>query len=113
MSASDETPTTPVPARPAPFVLVVKAPITRADIPGLCTRLCGVLDASDAARVVCDVVEFTHPDVVTIDALGRLQLAVCRRGKSIELRNASAELRGLLAMVGLADVFIFATDDHA
>ena len=112
VSASDETPTTHVPARPPPLVLVVKAPITRADIPGLCSRLRGLLDASDATRVVCDVVEFTRPDAVTIDALGRLQLAVRRRGKSIELHNASAELCGLLTLVGLDGVFIFATDDH-
>ena len=54
------------------------------------------------------MVEFVHPDAVTIDALGRLQLAVRRRGKSIELRNASVELRGLLTLVGLDEVFLFA-----
>ena len=90
-----------------PLVVVVTAPITRADIPGLCSRLRGLLDASDATRVVCDVSEFTEPDAVTIDALGRLQLAVRRRGKSIALRNASDDLQGLLALVGLADVFVF------
>jgi anti-anti-sigma regulatory factor len=89
------------------LVLVVTAPITRADIPGLCARLRGLLDASDAERVLCDMTEFATPDAVAIDALGRLQLAVRRRGKSIELTNASPELRALLALVGLEDVFVY------
>jgi anti-anti-sigma regulatory factor len=95
---------------PAALVLVVTAPIAPADIPGLCLRLRGLLDRSDAERVVCDVTEFAHPDAVVIDALGRLQLAVRRRGRSIELRNASDELRGLLLLAGLGDVFVFAAD---
>ena len=106
----------PAPARPsgpASDVLVVSvaAPILRTDIKGLCTRLCGLLDASDAARVVCDVAAFADPDAVTIDALAQFQLAVRRRGKSIELRNASARLRDLLALMGLSDVFLFAPDE--
>jgi anti-anti-sigma regulatory factor len=92
------------------LILVVTAPITRADIPGLCARLRGLLDASDSVRVVCDMTEFSHPDAVAIDALGRLQLAVRRRAKSIELRNASPELRELLGLVGLVDVFVFADE---
>lgn len=115
MPASDEPPPTPAPARspaPAPgsLILVVTAPITRSDIPGLCARLRGLLDAGDEPRVVCDVAAFAEPDAVTIDALARLQLAVRRRGKSIELRNASAGLRALLALVGLSDVFSFVSD---
>jgi hypothetical protein len=54
--------------------------------------------------------EFSYPDAVAIDAIGRLQLAVRRRGKSIELRNASPELRELLGLVGLADVFLYADE---
>ena len=44
------------------------------------------------------------PDLAVVDALARLQLAARRLGYSIGLRNASAELRGLLDLVGLADV---------
>ena len=115
MSASDEPRTTGADARPpapaaTPLVLVVTAPIVPADISGLCARVRGLLDASDAERVVCDVAAFVHPDAVTIDALGRLQLAVRRRGKSIELRNACAALRGLLTLVGLGEVFVFGVD---
>ena len=114
MPASDES---PMPARarsPGPgsnaLIVVVEAPILRTDIKGLCARLCGLLDGSDAPRVVCDVAGFADPDAVTIDALAQFQLAVRRRGKSIELRNASAALRGLLSLMGLSDVFVFASD---
>jgi ABC-type transporter Mla MlaB component len=92
------------------LVVFVEAPILRSDIKGLCTRLCGLLDGSAAARVVCDVDAFSDPDAVTIDALAQFQLAVRRRGKSIELRNASERLRGLLALMGLSEVFVFASD---
>ncbi len=91
----------------AALALVVTAPIARSDIPGLCARVRGLLDASDAERVVCDMAAFSHPDAVAIDALGKLALAVRRRGKTIELLRASAELRDLLNLVGLADVFGF------
>ena len=43
-------------------------------------------------------------DAVTVDALARLQLAAQRRGCRVRLRNASAELRELVAFMGLADV---------
>lgn len=88
------------------LVLVVTAPIARTDIPGLCARLRGLLDASDAPRVLCDMTEFSCPDAVAIDALGKLQLAVRTRGKTIELQHASARLRELLVLVGLEDVFV-------
>ncbi|MGZ4801367.1 MAG: STAS domain-containing protein [Acidimicrobiia bacterium] len=90
------------------MVLVVDAPITRADIPGLCARVCRLLEGSDAELVVCDVSAFPHPDAVVIDTLARLQLASARRGKSLELRRASADLRALLELMGLGDVVSFA-----
>ena len=89
------------------MVLVVTAPIVRADVPGLCSRLRGLLDTSDATRVVCDMADFSNPDAVAIEALARLQLAVRRRGKTIELENVSVELRDLLTFAGLADVFVY------
>jgi ABC-type transporter Mla MlaB component len=41
---------------------------------------------------------------VTVDALARLQLAARRAGCQVRLRRASAELRSLVALMGLADV---------
>ena len=45
-----------------------------------------------------------EPDAVTVDALARLQLAAGRLGCTVRLRNASAALRDLVALMGLRDV---------
>ncbi len=81
----------------------VRGPIARADLPGLCDRVCALLQETGAAVVLCDV-RGVEPDAVTVDALGRLQLAARRRGCKIRLRAASSELLELLAFMGLQDV---------
>jgi ABC-type transporter Mla MlaB component len=43
-------------------------------------------------------------DAVAVDALARLQLAARRHGCELRLRNASPELRELIAFMGLRDV---------
>ena len=45
-----------------------------------------------------------HPDLGAVDALAKLQLVVRRTGHRIELLHAGPELRGLIVLVGLADV---------
>lgn len=81
----------------------IQGPITRADLPGLCERVCALLSQSHAVVAVCDVAG-VEPDAVTVDALARLQLAAGRRGCQVRLRNASRELLDLLAFMGLRDV---------
>ncbi len=81
----------------------VDGPIARADLSGLCRRVCALLAASDADVALCDV-STVDPDAVTVDALARLQLAARRYGCQVRLRNASAELLELVAFMGLADV---------
>jgi hypothetical protein len=54
--------------------------------------------------LVVDVGEIGAPDVRTIDALARLQLAVRRLGRELRLRRVSSDLLGLLVLAGLADV---------
>jgi STAS domain len=44
------------------------------------------------------------PDVLTIDALSRLQLSARRHGRRLRLRNASDELQNLIDLVGLGEV---------
>jgi ABC-type transporter Mla MlaB component len=91
---------------PAPQVLcfAVRGPIARADLPGLCDRVCRLLTRSgDEPVAFCDV-DDVGVDAVTVDALARLQLAARRRGCRIRLRGASAELRALVAFMGLTDV---------
>jgi ABC-type transporter Mla MlaB component len=75
-------------------------PIARADLPGLCRRVCGLLEGSDAAVAFCDV-DGVGDDAVVVDALARLQLAARRHGCQVRLRHASGELRDLLAFMGL------------
>jgi hypothetical protein len=55
------------------------------------------------ARVICDVGGVVSPDLTTLDALARLQLAAGRLGRKILLRNPCEELRDLLALTGLSD----------
>jgi len=49
-------------------------------------------------------VDARKPDLALVDSLARLQLDARRRGGRLRLRNATDELRGLLELVGLADV---------
>ncbi len=81
----------------------IRGPITRADLPGLCDRVCGLLEASGADLVLCDV-HGVEPDAVTVDALARLQLAARRHGCRVRLCSTSIALRDLVAFMGLTDV---------
>jgi anti-anti-sigma regulatory factor len=59
----------------------------------------------DGARgVVAGLLDARKPDLALVDALLRLQLAASRRGAALRLVDVSEELRGLLELVGLADV---------
>jgi hypothetical protein len=60
--------------------------------------------AAPAPRCITLDVSALPPDVVTIDALARLELAARRGGLRFRLRDASDQLRDLIAFVGLADV---------
>jgi hypothetical protein len=80
------------------------APTASADLPALCDRLRTALVDGDAEVVVCDVGGLTVADAATIEGLARLQLTARRLGREIRLRNASDELHGLLALVGLCGV---------
>ena len=81
----------------------VRGPIAREDLPGLCQRVCALLEQSEAAVVLCDV-HGVEPDAVTVDALARLQVAAHRRGCRVRLRGASTALLELVSFMGLADV---------
>ena len=70
-------------------------PIAGRDLPGLCDRVCAVLDAGGAMVALCDVCGVAA-DAVTVDALARLQLAARRHGCQVRLRGASDELRDLV-----------------
>jgi ABC-type transporter Mla MlaB component len=91
--------------QPTPVTFAIGGPITRADLPGLCDRVCALLESAGTNVVLCDV-RGVAPDVMTVEALARLQLAARRRGCRVVLQHAPGELRRLVAFLGLADVLV-------
>ena len=90
---------------PHTVAFAVRGPIARADLPGLCDRVCGLLSGCGAEIALCDV-RGVPADAVTVDALARLQLAAQRTGCRVQLLAASPELRELVAFMGLEDVLL-------
>jgi len=92
---------------PAPqtstIVFAIEGPILRADLPGLCDRVCKLLERNQPGVAYCEVTGVV-PDAVTVDALARLQLAARGYGCQVRLRHASSELLELVAFMGLRDV---------
>ena len=88
---------------PTDVAFSIRGPITRADLPGLCERVRGILDESDSVAH-CDV-SGVQPDAVCVDALARLQLAGRRRGCCVRLERASPALLDLVELMGLTHVF--------
>ena len=89
---------------PATVAFVVRGPIARDDLPGLCDRVCALLAGGRPQLAICDVTG-VPADAVTVDALARLQLAARRCRCRVRLQGASPELRDLVALMGLAAVF--------
>ena len=88
---------------PRTITFAIEGPIARADLPGLCERVCTLLETSGAEVAICDV-RGVEVDAVTIDAVARLQLAARRHGCRIRLCNASTDLLELVDFMGLTDV---------
>jgi ABC-type transporter Mla MlaB component len=85
------------------ITFAVWGPIARADLDGLCDRVCGVFGSTQPRVAYCDVQD-VDPDAVTVEALARLQLAARRTGCQVRLRNATPALLDLVAFMGLTDV---------
>jgi ABC-type transporter Mla MlaB component len=90
-------------APPRTIAFAIHGPILRTDLPGLCDRVCALLEHSGPEHALCDV-HTVAPDAVTVDALARLQLAARRYDCRIRLQRASEPLRELVAFMGLGDV---------
>ena len=88
---------------PRAISFAISGPIGRGDLPGLCARVCALLETSGPGVALCDV-RRAAPDAVTVDALARLQLAARRHDCQLRLRHASPELIELLAFMRLRDV---------
>jgi ABC-type transporter Mla MlaB component len=88
---------------PRSISLAIRAPLLRADLPGLYERTCALLVGADADVLLCDVAGIAA-DAVAVDALARLGLAARRLGCDVRLRGASPELLALVDFIGVADV---------
>jgi hypothetical protein len=87
---------------PYQVAFTIRGPIRRADLPGLCERVC-VLLWRPGSIVHCDV-RGVEPSAVTVDALARLQLAARRRECGVVLERASPALLELVEQMGLENV---------
>ncbi len=63
-----------------------------------------LLLVDDGSEVVLGRLDARRPCLALVDVLARLQLDARRRGCALALRDAPRELRGLLELVGLAEV---------
>lgn len=97
-------PTLVAPDHPPKMIhLVVGGAIDSADTPALCDRVRAELSHVHPDVVVLDVGALGEPDLGAIDALARARLAALRIGCELRLSDASAELRDLLHLAGLAE----------
>ncbi|MFM9369516.1 STAS domain-containing protein [Streptomyces sp. Da 82-17] len=63
------------------------------------------LRATGATEVVCDAGALDVPDMAAVEALARLRLAARRAGAGMRIRDPDPRLTGLLALVGLGELF--------
>jgi ABC-type transporter Mla MlaB component len=83
--------------------LTIRGPLERGDLAGLFERTCVLLEGGGGDVVRCEVAGVAA-DAVSVDALARLALAARRHGCRVQLCGCSAELRALVAFLGLAGV---------
>jgi ABC-type transporter Mla MlaB component len=86
-------------------VLAIRGPILRKDLPGLYARACLALGAAEGSRLRVDVAGVAA-DAVTVDALARVELAARRHGCRLVLEGADRDMRDLIALMGLEEVFL-------
>jgi ABC-type transporter Mla MlaB component len=79
---------------------VLRGPVARSDLPGLCDRFSDLIAVHAATHAVCDVGGL-EPDGVAIDALARLHLAAQRHSCALRVDGCSDELSKLMAFLGL------------
>jgi ABC-type transporter Mla MlaB component len=86
------------------LTFVVRGPVRRIDLAGLCERFRESLGNHKALLVECDVGGLDGSDLETVDALARFQLIGQQEQVQIRVRGASPELGELLELVGLLHV---------
>jgi len=69
-----------------------------------------VLARGDVVLATWPLASLAPLDLSVVDELARLQLAACRAGCTIRLRDACQQLAELLSLVGLAEIVVAETD---
>lgn len=102
-------PATTPSARPPPssIVLVLSGPVADDHVVGLCERVRGLLERSEADLMICDVGALDDPDAATVDLVARLQLTARRLGRRVRLLDACGELQDLIELTGLSEFVSF------
>ena len=90
--------------------LTIHAPLRLTDLPGLVARTCILFERGSFDVLHCEVAGVAA-DAAAVDALARLALLARREGCAVRLCGASAQLRALVACVGLAEVLPVLTSD--
>ncbi|MFI7608202.1 STAS domain-containing protein [Micromonospora sp. NPDC049366] len=77
--------------------------VTRADLPGLCADLAGMLRGRPPGVVTCHVTGGCRRDVVTVEALARLTVTARRHGWRLVVAGVDPDLRLLVGLLGLSE----------
>ncbi|MDI3423575.1 STAS domain-containing protein [Streptomyces luteolus] len=88
-----------------PLVVGLGARVARDEVPQLCEQMLAGLQATGATEVVCDAGALAVPDMAAVEALARMRLTARRAGAGMRIRDPGPRLAGLLALVGLAELF--------
>jgi hypothetical protein len=92
------------PSAPGELHVAIGGSIDGDDVENTCDGTGFDADEPALTRVVCHVDPVANPDVGTVDALARMQLAARRRGWELWVEGATERMRELLALTGLEDV---------
>jgi STAS domain len=100
-------------ARHGRMSLMLPAPIRRVDVTALCDRAYDLVEEGPGDVLECDVAAVGAPDLITIEALARVELTAMRLGSGVRLRGASVELLELLALCGLPFELVLEAEGQA
>ena len=84
--------------------LILRGDLAPQEVAGLCRNLRAFLERRWAPLVICDVAELASCDLVTVDALARLQLIARRCDSRLCLLHAPPDLCELLALLGMCEI---------
>lgn len=89
---------------PRAVAVTIRGPVERADLAGLCARVCRALRGNPGRALVCTMDAAVRADLVALEALAQLRLASQRLGCPVRLRAADSAIVQLVALAGLSDV---------